>query len=141
LLPLLAALGCSTFNSQSHYREHARLLAEEDAEAIASEHAALGNTLPVPDQFVYGGTVNNVRLWHRVLTSRDGQALMALVFGGPLLLVDLAGSLAADSVLLPIGIYEQLSLPASEASKSPTAPPPVPGAPAGDRGLVREDRD
>jgi hypothetical protein len=47
-------------------------------------------------------------LFKGILLSRDGQAGAALLFGGPFLISDLSLCVAADTLLLPMTVHQQV---------------------------------
>ena len=107
-----AIAGCGTIASQSHARFHFEMIETESEleTAITKEHQRISNELPCPDQIIYGGAINRCALGLEVLTSRDGQAGAALIFGGPFLLLDLCSSAVLDTMLLPVTLSQQATM-------------------------------
>jgi uncharacterized protein YceK len=131
LTSTIGLAGCGTLESQSHARFHRELAeSEENVEtAITTEHHRISCSMPCPDQLVYGGVVNRCALGLQALTSRDGQAGAALIFGGPFLLVDFCLSAVLDTLIVPVTIYQQvIDEQPDNLNDARTEIPPPPGA-------------
>lgn len=100
-------IGCSTVNSQAHYYDR-------DTGAHAAG-CSPNRTLPSPDQFVYGGLVNDAALFSDLLRSSDGQVLLGFLF----VTCDMALCLFADSVILPLAVYQQTQVALSPHARLP----------------------
>lgn len=106
VLPL-TGLACSTINSRMHYRAHSAELVKDGDVSDEAIHESTRQYLPLPDQFVYGGVVNDTLLLKGILVSKDGQEILSLIFGGPLLLADIGLCAVADTIMLPVTGFQQ----------------------------------